>query len=59
MTKYKFTVSTGYVGSTREAIFEIPDDEFGGLSEEEKDDYIYKNYKKEILFCLRKKVSTL
>lgn len=44
MAKYKFYVSTGYVGTMREEVIEIPDDELEGLSEEGKDDYIYEAY---------------
>ena len=49
MAKYKFYVSTGYVGSMREEEIEIPDEELEGLSEEEIEEYIYENYYKDWL----------
>jgi hypothetical protein len=44
MASYKFYVSTGYINSTREEVVEIPDTELEGMTETEKDDYIYKEY---------------
>lgn len=44
MAKYKFYISTKYVGCEREEIVEIPDKELEGKTEEEKEDYIYENY---------------
>lgn len=40
MAKFKFSVSTGYVGSKIEDIVEIPNDELDGLSEVEKEKVI-------------------
>jgi hypothetical protein len=44
MAKFKFYINTGYVGSDREEVIEIPDEELEGMTEEEKDNYIYENY---------------
>jgi hypothetical protein len=44
MAKFKFYASTGYNGSQREEVVEIPDEELEGLNEEEKSDYIQANY---------------
>ncbi|WP_211749904.1 hypothetical protein [Paenibacillus sp. Marseille-Q4541] len=40
MAKFKFSVSTGYVGSKREEIVEIEDFELKGMDEEQKTNYI-------------------
>lgn len=44
MAIYKFSVSTGYVGSEKENYVEIPDEELEGKTEDEKYEYIYENY---------------
>lgn len=44
MAKYKFYVSTGYMGSLKEEIIDVPDEELEGMSEDEKDDYINETY---------------
>lgn len=44
MAKYKFYVTTGFVGAMREEVIEIPDEELEGMSEEEKSDYINENF---------------
>lgn len=44
MAKYTFYVTTGYVGSKRDEVIDIPDDELEGMTEEEKDKYIYEYY---------------
>jgi len=49
VAKYKFYVSTGYVGSRCEEVIDIPDEELEGLSEKEVDKYIYENYYKDWL----------
>ncbi|MBG9776109.1 DUF7167 family protein [Brevibacillus laterosporus] len=36
MAKFKFSVSTRYVGSERKEIYEIDDEELAGLTEEEQ-----------------------
>lgn len=38
--KIKISVSTGYVGSRKEGILEFEDQEFEGMTQEEKDNYI-------------------
>lgn len=43
MAKFKFHVSTGYVGSKREDVIEIPDDELNG-TEFEKNKVIQKYF---------------
>ncbi|BFH70614.1 hypothetical protein J27TS7_57920 [Paenibacillus dendritiformis] len=40
MPKFKFYVSTGYVGSQREEIVEIDDAELEGMTEDERADYL-------------------
>lgn len=40
MAKFRFHVSTGFVGSRREEIIEIPDEDVEGLSDQEKDSLI-------------------
>ena len=40
MAKFKFSVSTGYVGSKIEEIIEIEDEELAGLSESKKEKLI-------------------
>ncbi|MED1790620.1 hypothetical protein P4V47_24660 [Brevibacillus laterosporus] len=37
MAKFRFSVSTGYVGSERKEIYEIDDEELTGLTEEEQE----------------------
>jgi hypothetical protein len=37
MAKFKFYVNTGYVGSDREEVIEIPDEELEGLTEQQKE----------------------
>lgn len=49
MAKYKFYVSTGYAGSMREDVIEIPDEELDGLSENEINEYIDEHYYKDWL----------
>jgi hypothetical protein len=44
MAIYKFYISTNVVGSKREEIIEIPDEELEGKSDGEKDDYIWEKY---------------
>ncbi|GIP55939.1 DUF7167 family protein [Paenibacillus vini] len=44
MAKFKFTISTGYVGSKREEIVEIPDEEFEGLNEIEREALIQESW---------------
>lgn len=45
MVKFRFTVSTGYAGSERSEIIEIPDEELQGMTEIERDDLIWEEYK--------------
>ncbi|GIO42496.1 DUF7167 family protein [Paenibacillus apis] len=40
MAKFKFTVSTGFVGSRREETIEIPDEDLEGLDEHEREHLI-------------------
>ncbi|NGP58168.1 hypothetical protein FLT15_07115 [Paenibacillus thiaminolyticus] len=40
MPKFKFSVSTGYVGSRREEIVEIDDAELDGMTEDERANYL-------------------
>lgn len=40
MAKYRFSVSTNYIGSKVEEVFEIPDEELEGLSEEEQEEVV-------------------
>lgn len=44
MANYKFYVSTGYINSGCEEVIEIPDEELEGMTESEKDNYIYETY---------------
>jgi hypothetical protein len=44
MAKYKFYISTGYVGADVSEIVEIPDEELEGLTESEIDKYIQQEY---------------
>ncbi|WP_449289940.1 DUF7167 family protein [Paenibacillus cremeus] len=41
-----FSVSTGYAGSKREDIYEIDDEDFDGLSEQEAESLIEDHYDK-------------
>jgi hypothetical protein len=52
MAKFKFYVSTGYVGSDREEVIEIPDEELEGMSESEIEDYVHENYYNEWLWSI-------
>lgn len=44
MAKFMFTASIGYAGASREEEFEIPDEEFEGLTEEEINEYVEESY---------------
>lgn len=44
MAKFKFSVSTGYVGCKREEIYEIDDEDFEGLDEKDKEELIEEHY---------------
>ena len=44
MAKFTFYITTNYVGSKREEIIEIDDDELKGKTDEEIDKYIYEHY---------------
>ncbi|MDP5274812.1 DUF7167 family protein [Chengkuizengella axinellae] len=44
MAKYIFHVSTNAVNSTVEEVFEIPDEELEGLSEEEEEEVVGKYF---------------
>ncbi|MCM3144343.1 hypothetical protein [Brevibacillus sp. MER 51] len=44
MAKFRFSVSTGYVGSDKEEIYEIDDDDLKGLTEEAQESLIQEHY---------------
>ena len=44
IAKFKFSVSTGYVGSKREEIVEIDDEDLEGLTPEEQDKLVQEVY---------------
>ena len=44
MAKFKFRVSTGFVGAAREEIVEISDDEFEGFTESERNELIQETF---------------
>ncbi|MFB0831438.1 hypothetical protein ACEU2D_17775 [Brevibacillus laterosporus] len=44
MAKFKFSVSTGYVGSERKEIYEIDDEELACLTEEEQDKVVHEYF---------------
>jgi hypothetical protein len=44
MAKFLFKVSTGYVGSQREEVVEIEDEEFEGLNEQEIENLVDEYY---------------
>lgn len=44
MAKFRFHISTKFVGSTREEIVEIDDEVLEGMTGEEKEEYIWKEY---------------
>lgn len=48
--KVKLNVSTGFVGADYEDEVEIDDSEFDGMSEEEKEEYINKEYVEPFLY---------
>lgn len=59
MAKFKFSVSTGFVGSAREEIYEIDDDDFVGLSDEAAEALIDEHYDEwmhEKIYCSWKKI---
>lgn len=48
--KVKLNISTGFVGADYEDEVEIDDSELEGMSEEEKEDYINKEYVEPFLY---------
>lgn len=48
--KVKLNISTGFVGADYEYKIEIDDSELEGMSEEEKEDYINKEYVEPFLY---------
>lgn len=49
--KIKLNISTGYAGAEYEDEIEIDDSELEGMSEEEKEDYINKEYVEPFLYA--------
>lgn len=48
--KAKLNISTGFAGADYEGEIEIDDSEFEGMSEEEKEEYINKEYVEPFLY---------